>query len=88
MFWTIAAAVLFIGFVITLFPLLRGKSLLQPFALALAFALPASALWLYNEFGTPEGIDVQGIPQPTAASNDPHATQAGEMNTMIASCKP
>ena len=83
MFWTIAAAVLFVGFIITLFPLLRGKSLLQPMALALAFALPATALWIYNDFGTPEGIEVQGIPSPAAASNDPHATQAGEMNTMI-----
>ena len=83
MFWTIAVAVLFIGFVITIFPLLRGKSLLQPLALALAFALPATALWIYNGFGTPEGIDIQGTPRHAAASDDPHATQDGEINAMI-----
>ena len=84
MFWTLAAAVLFVGAVITLFPLLRGKSAWQPIALALAFALPAGGLWLYNGFGTPDGIGVIGTPlQAAASSADPHAGQAGEMNTMI-----
>lgn len=83
MFWTIAAAVLFIGSVISLFPLLRGKSALQPLALALAFAIPAAGIWVYNEFGTPDGINVQGSPAQASSANDPHATQAGEMNAMI-----
>lgn len=82
MFWTTAAAVLFIAAIISLFPLLRGKSALQPLALALAFALPASGLWIYNNFGTPEGIDVTGIPQ-SVNNTDPHA-QSGEMDDMLA----
>lgn len=84
MFWTIAGVVLFAGAVITLFPLLRGKSAWQPLALALAFALPAAGLWLYDSFGTPEGIGVSGTPLSTAVSNaDPHAGQAGEMDAML-----
>jgi cytochrome c-type biogenesis protein CcmH len=84
MFWTLAAAVLFIGLVIALFPLLRGRSALQPLALALAFALPAAGLWIYNSFGTPEGIDVQGVPRPQASSSDPHSMESGEMSAMVA----
>ncbi len=83
MFWTIAAAVLLIAAIITLFPLLRGKSGWQPIALALVFALPAAGLWMYNNYGTPEGIDVVGIPQPADVAN-PHSAQSGEMNEMIA----
>lgn len=82
MFWTIAAVVLFISAVIALFPLLRGKSGWQPIALALIFALPAAGLWIYNGFGTPDGIDVQGSPR-VVNETDPHSMQSGEMNDMI-----
>jgi cytochrome c-type biogenesis protein CcmH len=82
-FWTIAAAVLLIAAIITLFPLLRGKSGWQPIALALVFALPAAGLWMYNNYGTPEGIDVVGIPQPADVAN-PHNAQSAEMNDMVA----
>ena len=81
MFWTIAAAVLFIAAVITLFPLLRGKSALKPIALALAFILPAAGLWIYDNFGTPEGIGVSGTPQ-VVNNAVPHA-QGGEMDEML-----
>ena len=84
MFWTIAAVVLFLSAVITLFPLLRGKSAWQPLALALVFALPAAGLWFYNGYATPEGIGVSGTPQQAASNADPHAGQAGEMEAMIA----
>ena len=86
MFWTIAAAVLLSAAVITLFPLLRGKSGWQPVALALVFALPAAGLWMYNNFGTPDGIDVVGSPRVVDEAN-PHAQQAGEMTDMIAGLK-
>lgn len=82
MFWTIAAAVLFVAAVITLFPLLRGKSALKPFALALAFILPAAGLWIYDNFGTPEGIDISGTPQ--VVNNPVPHTQGGEMDEMLA----
>lgn len=88
MFWTLAALILFVGAVITLFPLLRGKSGWQPVALALAFAVPAAGLWMYDSYGTPDGIDVKGVPQQSASSgNDPHAMQGGELDTMIANLR-
>jgi cytochrome c-type biogenesis protein CcmH len=82
-FWIIAALILFISFVIALLPLLRGKTGWQPLALALIFALPATALWMYNTFATPEGLDVVGTPRVASAA-DPHAGQAGDMQSMVA----
>jgi len=82
-FWIIAGAVLFAGLLVALFPLLRGKSFLQPLALALVFALPASGLWLYKTIGTPAGIDIVGTPQ-AAGEADSHSMGGGEMETMIA----
>ena len=58
MFWTIATAVLFAAALITLFPLLRGRSLWQAVALALIFLLPGGAVWLYQTVGTPEAINM------------------------------
>jgi len=81
-FWIIAALILFIGFFIALFPLLRGKTGWQPVALALIFALPATALWMYNQFATPAGLDVVGTPNVASAA-DPHSGQAGDMQSML-----
>lgn len=83
MFWFIAAAGLFAGLLITLLPLLRGKSFLQPLALALVFALPAAGLWMYDSYGTPAGIGVVGTPQAEGEAGS-HAVGGGEMETMIA----
>lgn len=87
MFWTAAAAVLLIAAAITFFPLLRGKSLLQPLALALTFAVPAAGLWIYDNFGTPQAIQVQGSPTASASvatASDAHASGAPEMDAAIA----
>lgn len=83
MFWIIATAALFAGLLIALFPLMRGKTFLQPLALALVFALPAGGLWFYKTVGTPAGIDVVGTPQ-IAGQADPHSMGGGEMEAMIA----
>lgn len=83
-FWIIAAIVLFAGAVIALFPLLRVKTGWQPVALALAFALPAIGLWMYDSFGTPSGIDVIGTPT-AMQSADPHSgQQAMDMESALA----
>ena len=70
MFWTLSAAILLIGFAIVLLPMIRGKSLLQPLALALVFMLPVLGLWLYDSYGTPEGIKVQGTPRSVSSAAD------------------
>jgi cytochrome c-type biogenesis protein CcmH len=79
MFWAFAAATLFIAVLLTFLPLLRGKTLWQPVALALIFALPALGLWLYDGVGTPEAIGVQAASR-TAAD---HTQQDGEIDAMI-----
>ena len=79
MFWVIAGIALLAGAFFTFFPLLRGKTLWQPAGLALTFALPAAALWLYTEVGTPEAIDVRPTPHPAAAN----ASELGDMDEMI-----
>ena len=84
MFWVIASVALFAAALVTFLPLLRGKTLWQPAALALIFLLPAAGLWIYNEVGTPEAI---GLPAalPAAASHPSMADAAGEsdIDTMI-----
>ena len=82
MFWTIAAALLFTAAFVMFSPLLRAKSLWQPLGLALVFIVPATALWMYNAFGTPEALKLS--PQPRqAASRDAHSSEAGEMDAMV-----
>jgi cytochrome c-type biogenesis protein CcmH len=81
-FWTIAGAVLFMAAIITVFPLLRGKSYWQPLALALAFGLPAAGLWMYNHTGTPAAIGIEPVPQ-AAQADGPHSSGSEEMTVMI-----
>lgn len=88
MFWTIAAALLFVGAFITLSPLLRAKSVWQPIALALVFLLPAGAAWLYTDVGTPAAINLAPMPSRAAASAaDPHSSETQQMDSMIASLR-
>ena len=84
-FWILAAIALFAAALVTFLPLLRGKSLWQPAALALTFLLPAAGLWIYGEVGTPEAIGLPSAPASTAA---PHAAATGagsdaEIDAMI-----
>ena len=82
MFWTISAAVLFAAAVITLFPLLRVNSLWKPLSLALVFLLPAAAMWIYKEAGTPEAIGM-GPPPTVANSTESHTPESQEIDAMI-----
>ena len=84
MFWTIAAAVLFAAALITLLPLLRAKSLWKPLALAMVFLLPATGLWMYQEIGTPDALDLRPAPQRAVNTSETHAPESEEMDTMIA----
>lgn len=81
MFWSIAAIALFAAALVTFLPLLRGKTLWQPAALALAFLLPAAGLWIYSEVGTPEAI---GLPSnPAAHPAAPNVAGDAEIDAMI-----
>jgi cytochrome c-type biogenesis protein CcmH len=85
-FWIIAAAAVFLAALITLFPLLRGKTFWQPAGLALIFIIPATTLWIYQSAGTPEAIGLSPAPRQSAAeaTNEAHAQNAGDMDTMLA----
>jgi cytochrome c-type biogenesis protein CcmH len=88
-FWTFAAALLFVAALITFSPLLRANTLWKPLALALVFVVPATAAWMYTEIGTPEGIKFKHKPAParTAESAPPdegHSPESQEMDAMIA----
>lgn len=77
MFWPIAAAALLVAVLITLRPLLRGKSAWKPVALALIFALPVLGMWMYRDIvGTPQALDTHPI-APMAASD------AADIDTMV-----
>jgi cytochrome c-type biogenesis protein CcmH len=86
MFWFIASIALLAAALITFLPLLRGKTFWQPAALALIFVLPAGGIWMYNEIGTPEAIDIAPSPR-MANSSDAHAGEAGEMDAMVDSLR-
>jgi cytochrome c-type biogenesis protein CcmH len=81
----IAAAAVFLAALITFFPLLKGKTFLQPAGLALIFLVPAATLWVYQSAGTPEAIGMSASPPrpPTEAVDEPHAQAAGDMESMI-----
>lgn len=71
MFWLIAFLVLLAAAAVTFLPLLKGKSLWQPAALALTFLLPAAGLWIYNEVGTPAALELRPAAHPaTSAAAD------------------
>ena len=89
MFWTLAAALLFVAALITFLPLLRAKTLWKPLALALVFVVPATAAWMYTHVGTPEGVSVVGKPPASGAAQNPpgdqpHSPESQEMDAMIA----
>jgi len=74
LFWILAAIGLALATFIACLPLLRLKSGWTPIALALVFALPAGALMLYQDVGTPEGLDIVGSPAAIASAANPHDT--------------
>jgi len=85
MFWTIAAAVLFVAALITLFPLLRTRSLWQALAIALVFVVPAGTVLLYKQVGTPAAINLAPAraPASAAAGNEAHSPESAEIDAMI-----
>jgi len=83
MFWAIAAAALLIAALVAFAPLLRGKTLLQPAALALIFLLPVAGLWLYHDVGTPAALEMQSTPHPMTGA----AATPDDIDQMIASLR-
>ncbi len=69
LFWILAAIVLALATLIACLPLFRQKTGWTPIALALVFALPAGALMLYQEVGTPQALDIVGAPQTSVANS-------------------
>ena len=71
LFWILAAIGLAIMTFVACLPLFRPKSGWTPIALALVFVLPAGALMIYQDVGTPEALDIVGTPPANSASS-PH----------------
>jgi len=76
-FWILAAVGLVIATFIACLPLFRPKTGWTPIALALVFALPAGALMLYQDVGTPQALGVVGTPPETSPA------AAGEIDDMV-----
>ena len=86
LFWILAAIGLAIMTFVACLPLFRPKSGWTPIALALIFALPAGALYLYHDVGSPQGIDVTGTPQG-GTDHSANATDAGQIEDMVATLR-
>jgi len=63
LFWTLSAIGLALATVLACLPLFRQKTGWTPIALALVFVIPAGALFLYQDVGSPGAIGLSGIPQ-------------------------
>ena len=89
LFWILAAIGLAIAAFITCLPLFRQKSGWTPIALALVFALPAGALWLYQDVGTPQALDMVRTPQVSVAGdhqvNPENGAEIDDMVTQLRS---
>jgi cytochrome c-type biogenesis protein CcmH len=83
MFWVIAFCALLVAALVTFLPMLRGKTFLQPAALALIFLLPTGGLWFYTKIGTPEAIDLPNKPPPQAPHPGADGAGNSDIDTMI-----
>jgi len=83
MFWVIAFCALLVAALVTFLPMLRGKTFLQPAALALIFLLPAGGLWFYTKVGTPEALGLKNAPPPQAAHPGADGAGNSDIDTMI-----
>jgi len=85
-FWILAAVGLAIMTFIACLPLFRNKSGWTPIALALVFALPAIALYMYQDVGSPQGINVTGSPQ-AGTDHSVNASDADQIEDMAANLR-
>jgi cytochrome c-type biogenesis protein CcmH len=85
-FWILAAVGLAIMTFIACLPLFRNKSGWTPIALALVFVLPAVALYIYQDVGSPQGINVTGTPQ-AGTDHSVNASDADQIEDMAANLR-
>lgn len=79
-FWIAAVAIPLVAALFLAWPMLnKGKSWLG-FGLAILVLIPVGTLYLYQEVGTPEGLEIQADPHRGMAGND---ANAGDMNEML-----
>ena len=81
-FWIVAAIALAIAAFITCLPLIRPKTSWTPIALALVFALPTSALMLYQYVGTPAALD-----QVAVIDRATNGNESLDIDAMVASLR-
>lgn len=84
MFWFIAIAIGVLATGIMTWPMLRQGSSSRYYGLAMVLLVPIISVFMYQQVGSPEGIDVTGIPQqqPQQPQGD-HAAGAGQMSDMV-----
>jgi cytochrome c-type biogenesis protein CcmH len=82
-FWILAAVGLAIATFIACLPLFRPKTGWTPVALALVFALPAGALMLYQDVGTPQALNIVVTPATHAAQSDEIEDMAANLRSRL-----
>ena len=81
LFWILAAIGLALATFISCLPLFRKKSGWTPVALALVFILPAGALMLYQNVGTPQALDMVRTATPRNAEH--RANDTAEIDDLV-----
>ena len=84
-FWIIAVVLLAVSAAAISWPLFTGSTKDRITAILVLLVIPVSGLVLYQNIGTPEAIGLPAArPQQTAQTQQPHSSQAAEMEVIVA----
>ena len=84
-FWIIAVVLLAVSAAAISWPLFTGSTKDRIIAILVLLVIPVAGLVLYQNIGTPEAIDLPAArPQQTAQTQQPHSSQAAEMEVIVA----
>jgi cytochrome c-type biogenesis protein CcmH len=89
-FWIFAIAMLAVAAIVISWPLFAGSAKDRITAVFILLILPLTSLLLYQNIGTPKAINLpaatpQQQSQQQAQQQDPHASQQGQMDDLVAS---
>jgi cytochrome c-type biogenesis protein CcmH len=84
-FWIISISLLAIAAAIISWPLFAGSAKERVIGVSLLLIMPLAGLFMYQNIGTPEAINIPTVkPQQAAQTQDPHSGNQPDMDVMVA----
>jgi len=85
-FWIFAIALLVVSAAVVSWPLFTGSARDRIAGLFILLIVPLASILLYQSIGTPAAINLpSATPRQTAQGQEPHSSQQGQMNELVAS---